>query len=130
MVKLVNFWINGYKMTGITEVNFYCKKAHHATITSSPTSNDDESGEKRRSGSSKSSSKSAWPEPDPSRMIAFKPSRRAEFGFMQPIPGGGMFLFPSIFADLIKRLPPPHCFQVTIPKRNIKIFKCYNHFLN
>lgn len=120
-------------MTGITVFNFSCsvvKKAHHTAITSSPTSNDDESGEKRRSGSSKSSSKGAWPEPDPSRMIAFKPSRRAEFGFMQPIPGGGMFLFPSIFADLIKRLPPPHCFQVTIPKRNIKsnFLKYYNHF--
>lgn len=55
---------------------------------------------------------SRWPEPDLNRMIAFKPSRRAEFGSMQPIPGGGLFLFPSILADLIKRLPPPQCFHV------------------
>lgn len=52
-------------------------------------------------------------EPDISRMSAFKPnSRRIEFGAMQPVPGGGLFLFPSIFADMIKRLPPPQCFQV------------------
>ena len=27
------------------------------------------------------------------------------------MPGGGLFLFPTIFADMIKRLPPPTCFN-------------------
>lgn len=46
------------------------------------------------------------PCPDVSKMYPFKPNRNA-FSGLQPVPGGGLFPFPSIFADMIKRLPPP-----------------------
>lgn len=49
--------------------------------------------------------------PDVSKMYPFKQNRNS-LSSLQPVPGGGLFLFPSIFADMIKRLPPPTCFDV------------------
>lgn len=54
---------------------------------------------------------SRYPVPDVNKMFPFKPNRNA-FSGLQPVPGGGMFLFPSCFAEMIKRLPPPSCFEV------------------
>lgn len=51
------------------------------------------------------------PQPDISKMLPFK-SNKNTFGGVQPVPGGGMFLFPSVIADMIKRLPPPGNFNV------------------
>ena len=52
------------------------------------------------------------PEPDISKMVPFKPNRNT-LNELQPVPGGGLFLYPAIFADIIKRLPPPTCFSVS-----------------
>ena len=52
-----------------------------------------------------------FPQPDISKMLPFKSNKNA-FNGLQLIPGGGMFLFPSIIADTIKRLPPPNSFNV------------------
>lgn len=57
-----------------------------------------------------------FPVPDVNKMLPFKPNRNA-FSGLQPIVGGGLFLFPSCFADMIKRLPPPQYFDVS-----------FNHF--
>jgi hypothetical protein len=52
------------------------------------------------------------PCPDEAKMTSFKPSRTDTFGGgLVPLPGGGPFLFPSIMADMIKRLPPPSSFN-------------------
>ncbi len=51
------------------------------------------------------------PQPDISKMLPFK-SNKNTFGGLQPVPGGGLFLFPSVIADMIKRLPPPNSFNV------------------
>ena len=51
-----------------------------------------------------------YPEPDVSKMYPFKQSRE-NITALQPVPGGGLFLFPSIFAETIKRLPPPSSFN-------------------
>lgn len=51
-----------------------------------------------------------YPEPDVSKMYPFKQSRE-NITALQPVPGGGLFLFPSIFAETIKRLPPPSSFH-------------------
>ncbi|CAF0768409.1 unnamed protein product [Brachionus calyciflorus] len=51
-----------------------------------------------------------FPEPDMTKMYPFK-QNRDNITALQPVPGGGLFLFPSIFGDLIKRLPPPSCFD-------------------
>jgi cleavage stimulation factor subunit 3 len=54
-----------------------------------------------------------FPAPDTSKMYAFKPITNALCN-LQPIPGGGPLLLPSIFSDFVKRLPPPHFFSVRI----------------
>ena len=51
-----------------------------------------------------------YPCPDINKMYPFKPNRNT-FSGLTPVPGGGLFLFPTIFADMIKRLPPPTCFD-------------------
>ena len=51
-----------------------------------------------------------YPEPDTSKMYPFK-QKRDNITALQPVPGGGLFLYPSICADIIKRLPPPSCFN-------------------
>ena len=51
-----------------------------------------------------------YPCPDVNKMYPFKPNRNT-FSGLTPVPGGGLFLFPTIFADMIKRLPPPTCFD-------------------
>jgi hypothetical protein len=54
-----------------------------------------------------------FPTPDLAKMYPFKPNRSGTItSSLQPIPGCGLFMFPSIFADLIKRLPPPSSFNV------------------
>ena len=67
---------------------------------------------------------SRYPIPDVKKMFPFKPNKNA-FSGLQPVPGGGMFLFPSCFAEMIKRLPPPSCFDVTliIKKKNYDLIK-------
>ena len=55
---------------------------------------------------------SGFPAPDISKMLPFKSNKNA-FSGLYPIPGGGMFLFPSIIADMIKRIPPPVNFDVS-----------------
>ena len=52
-----------------------------------------------------------YPSPNPAKMFPFKPNRNA-FSGLQPIAGGGLFLFPSCFSEMVKRLPPPTCFDV------------------
>ncbi len=49
--------------------------------------------------------------PDTSKMLPFKSNKNA-FNGLCPVPGGGPFLFPAIFADMIKRLPSPINFDV------------------
>lgn len=51
-----------------------------------------------------------FPQPDMRQMLPWK-SKNA-FNGVQPVPGGGMFLFPSIVAEIIHRLPPPTSFDV------------------
>jgi cleavage stimulation factor subunit 3 len=60
---------------------------------------------------SSSIKRAKYPVPDMKKMLPFKPIQNA-FIDLQPVPGGGMFLFPSIFAEMIKRLPPPNYFDV------------------
>ena len=55
--------------------------------------------------------RSYFPAPDPTKMTSFKPITNALCN-LQPIPGGGPLLLPSIFLDFVKRLPPPHYFNV------------------
>lgn len=64
-----------------------------------------------------------YPVPDISKMYPFKPNRSTLNG-LQPVPGGGMFLFPSVFADLIKRLPPPSSFNGPF----VAVDEFLNHF--
>lgn len=54
----------------------------------------------------------AFAMPDPNKMHPFKPNMNAFTG-LQPVPGGNLFLFPSILCDLLKRLPPPGSFDVS-----------------
>ncbi len=54
---------------------------------------------------------STYPQPDTGKMLPFKSNRNAFTGLL-PVPGGGMFLFPSIIADMVRRLPPPESFNV------------------
>ncbi len=56
---------------------------------------------------------SAFPQPDTGKMLPFKSNRNAFTGLL-PVPGGGMFLFPSIIADMVRRLPPPASFNVSL----------------
>ena len=58
-----------------------------------------------------------YPAPNTATMFPFKPNRNA-FSGLQPIAGGGIFLFPSCFSEMIKRLPPPTCFDVKFKKLN------------
>jgi len=62
---------------------------------------------------SSSIKRAKYPVPDMKKMLPFKPIQNAFIG-LQPVPGGGMFLFPSIFAEMIKRLPPPNFFDVRL----------------
>ncbi len=55
--------------------------------------------------------------PDTSKMYAYKPIENALCN-LQPIPGGGTLLLPQFFSDLIKRLPPPHCFNVIFENKH------------
>ncbi len=54
-----------------------------------------------------------YPVPDVNKMFPFKPNRNA-FSGLQPVAGGGLFLFPSCIAEMIKRLPAPSSFDVLI----------------
>ena len=57
-----------------------------------------------------------FPAPDISKMYPFKPNRGSLNG-LQPLPcGNTLYLFPTIFSDLLKRLPPPSSFNVTLNK--------------
>lgn len=51
-----------------------------------------------------------FPVPDTSKMYPFKPNKNV-FSGLQPVPGGGMFLFPSVIAEMIRRLPAPSHFD-------------------
>lgn len=61
-----------------------------------------------------------FPVPDITKMYPFKQNRNS-FSGLQPVPGGGMFLFPSIIADMIKRIPPPSLFDVGFYIRKFKL---------
>ncbi len=62
-----------------------------------------------------------FPAPDISKMYPFKPNRGSLNG-LQPLPcGNTLFLFPTIFSDLLKRLPPPNSFNVYL-----RIFYLFN----
>lgn len=50
------------------------------------------------------------PQPDIGKMLPFKSNKNAFSGLL-PIPGGGMFLFPSVVGDMLRRLPPPPNFN-------------------
>jgi len=75
-----------------------------------------------------------FPQPDMRQMLPWK-SKNA-FNGVQPIPGGGMFLFPSIIAEMIHRLPPPTSFDgpyVIVDEfisnfKNINILDDYQQF--
>jgi hypothetical protein len=55
-----------------------------------------------------------YPAPEISKMYPFKPNRGSLNG-LQPLPcGNALFLFPTIFSDLLKRLPPPSSFNVIL----------------
>lgn len=66
-----------------------------------------------------------YPSPNPAKMFPFKPNRNA-FSGLQPIAGGGLFLFPSCFSEMVKRLPPPTCFDGPY----VMIDDFLNHFKN
>ena len=51
-------------------------------------------------------------EPSTERMLPYKSNTGCLSG-LQPLPACGLFLYPSIFSDVLKRLPPPSCFEVS-----------------
>ena len=54
------------------------------------------------------------PGPNLEKMFPFKPNTNS-LSSLQPVPGCSMFLYPSIFSEVLKRLPPPNCFDVNQP---------------
>jgi len=61
-----------------------------------------------------------FPVPDVNKMFPFKPNRNA-FSGLQPVAGGGLFLFPSCIAEMIKRLPAPSGFDVCSLINSLKL---------
>ena len=51
--------------------------------------------------------------PNTEKMFPFKSNTNSLSG-LQPIPGCSLFLYPSIFSEVLKRLPPPNCFDVSL----------------